>query len=85
MASNEADELATLTGAQQTMMSWAMVVECWDDVPEVFRESYRMVAREGEGSTLPYTVFAPPMEGPSLQIIRHKPPQKLLCELGDTI
>jgi hypothetical protein len=84
MASDEYAQLSTLTGAQQTMMSWATVVECWNDVPEVFRESYRMVATEGGGSTPPYTVFAPAMEGPSLKIIGHKPNQKLLCELGDT-
>jgi hypothetical protein len=82
MASDEYAQLSMLTGAQQTMMSWAIVVECWDDVPEVFREPYRTVATVG--STLPYTLYAPPMEGPSLKIIGHKPPPKLLCELGDT-
>jgi hypothetical protein len=85
MASDPYGELSTLTGARQTMMTWASVVECLDDVPEVFRKSYRTVATEGGGSTPPYTVYAPPMEGPSLKLIGHKPPPKLLCELGDTI
>ena len=83
MASDPYGELSTLTGARQTMMTWASVVECLDDVPEVFRKSYRMVATEG--STPPYTVYAPPMEGPSLEIIGHIPTPKLLCELSDTI
>jgi hypothetical protein len=85
MASDEYDQLSALTGAQQTMMSWARVVGCRDDVPEVFRQSYGTVATEGGGATPSYTVFAPVMEGPSLKIIGHKPTEKLLCELGDTI
>ena len=62
MASDEHGQLSTLTGARQTMLSWAMVVECWDDVPEVFRKSYRTVVTEGEGSTPPHTFFAPVRE-----------------------
>jgi hypothetical protein len=83
MASDEVGQLSALTGARQTMMSWALVVESWDDVPQLFREPYRALVIDAP--RLPYTVFAPPMEGPSLKIIGYQPPPKLLCELDDTI
>lgn len=78
MASQSELELSRLTGARQTMPSWAKVVETFDALPEVYRDSYRSVL--GEGRSFPYTVFAPSIAG-----IRRKPTEKLLCETNDSI
>jgi hypothetical protein len=83
MASNQYSQLSTMTGSRQTMMSWAKVVDSWEDVPGVYRESYRMVAPES--SSTPYTVFAPAMLGLSLTNKTYTTTEKLLCEVGDTI
>lgn len=77
------NQLSSLTGARQTMSSWAKVVEGWEDVPEVFRKPFSVVA--GERSNLPYTVFAPIIVDASVKITGRKSTEKLLCELGETI
>lgn len=78
MASDSAGQLSQQTGARQTMSSWAKVVESWEAIPEVYRNSYSMVV--AEGSSPPYTVFAPVIAGSG-----HKATEKLLCEVSDTI
>ena len=78
MASDSTVQLSQLTGARQTMLSWAKVIESWEAVPEVYRNSFSMVV--AEGSSLPYTVFAPSIVGWG-----RKTTEKLLCEVSDTI
>lgn len=60
------------------MSAWAKVIEPGEAVPEAYRSSYKMAV--GEGSPLPYTVFAPAIAG-----WRHKTTEKLLCEVNDTL
>jgi hypothetical protein len=62
MPDNSIIPLNKMTAARQTMQSWARLVETLDEVPEVYRISYRALA--GENEPLPYTVFAPPQGGP---------------------
>jgi hypothetical protein len=79
MASYQDSQLPTMTAAQQTMSSWAKVIESREALPEAYRSSYVMVT--GEGLLFPYTVFAPAIAG-----LRHKATtEKLLCEVSDTI
>jgi hypothetical protein len=72
------NQLSTMTGARQTMSSWAKVIESPEAVPEVYRSSFNTVL--GHEPTMPYTVFAPAIAG-----LRHRTTEKLLCEAHDTI
>ncbi len=78
MTSDLNTQLSALTGARQTMSSWAKVIEPPETVPEVYRNSYNMEL--GHEPNLPYTVFAPAIAG-----LRHRTTEKLLCEANDTI
>jgi hypothetical protein len=69
--------MPTLTGAKQTMQSWARLVETIDEVPEPFRAAYQRLAR----NFLTYTVFAPAQHS-----TRHsQSPDRLLCDSGDAL
>ena len=59
MTSNLDSQLSTITGARQTMSTWAKVIESYGAVPEAYRGSHRMVS--GESPQFPYTVLAPPL------------------------
>lgn len=78
MVSELDSSLASLTGARQTMSSWARVIEAFEEIPEIYRASYRRVI--GDARPLPYTVHAPPLAG-----TRHRNFDKILCEAHDTI
>ena len=78
MTSNQDSQLSTITGARQTMSTWARVIESYGAVPEAYRDSHRLVS--GESPQFPYTVLAPALAGS-----RHKTTEKLLCEVGDII
>jgi hypothetical protein len=67
-----------LTGARQTMMSWARVIRSHAEVPEIYQDACR--ALFGGRPVFPYVVLAPVMSGP-----RHRESEKLLCELDDTL
>jgi len=69
---------APLTGARQTMMSWARVIRSHAEVPEIYQDACR--ALFGGRPVFPYVVLAPVMSGP-----RHRESEKLLCELDDTL
>lgn len=57
MTANTYNQAPSMTGARQTMMSWARVVETLDQVPVLYRESFeKLVNPTGD---FPYTVFAP--------------------------
>ena len=72
------NELSAMTGARQTMSSWAKVIESPDAIPEVYRSSFSTVL--GHEPTMPYTVFAPAIAG-----LRHRTTEKMLCEAHGTI
>lgn len=65
-----------LTGAQQTMASWAKVIESYSAVPEVYKNAFRKLV--GDRPTFPYTVLTPPMAG-----FLRKTTEKLICEVND--
>lgn len=67
-----------LTGAKQTMMSWAKVIESYEMVPEVYKPFFKTLP--GGILSFPYTVLAPPLHG-----FRHKTTEKLICEANNTI
>ena len=67
-----------MTGARQTMTTWARVIDSFEPVPEVFKNSYQtLVERHGAA---PYTVLAPAQGSPR----NKKSTERLLCDLGDT-
>src|SRR5512136_2125221 len=68
---------APLTGARQTMMSWARVLRSYDEIPAHYREAVRPLV-EGR-PVFPYLVLAPAQGG-----TRHKVSEKLLCDVDDT-
>ncbi len=78
MTSDLNGQLSTMTGARQTMSSWAKVIESPEAVPEAYRSSYFKAV--GHEPTLPYTVLAPAIAG-----LRHRTTEKLLCEAHDTV
>ena len=78
MTSDLNSQLSAMTGARQTMSSWAKVIESPEAVPKVYRSSFNTVF--GHEPTMPYTVFAPAIAG-----LRHRTTEKLLCEVHDTI
>ena len=78
MTSDLNSQLSTMTGARQTMSSWAKVIESPEAVPKVYRSSFNTVL--GHEPTMPYTVFAPAIAG-----LRHRTTEKLLCEAHATI
>lgn len=67
-----------LTGARQTMASWARVIESYAELPEIYREAF--TASLGDSPTFPYVVLAPV---PTL--VRHKTAEKLLYLTDDTL
>jgi hypothetical protein len=78
MSINANGSYSNLTGAQQTMMSWARVVDSIQDIPEMYRVLYKTLV--GSSGFLPRTVLAPSQGHPR----KSKPTEKILCEVGDT-
>jgi hypothetical protein len=76
MISNSNNSLHTLTGARQTMMSWARVIENQAAIPDVFRDACKSVLAENR--PFPYMVLAPAIQG-----VRYRASEKVLCELND--
>lgn len=72
------DQLSKLTGAQQTMLSWAKVIDTYELIPEAFMSSYQKFLKDEP--IFPYTVFAPSIAG-----FHHKTTEKLLCEIRESI
>jgi hypothetical protein len=77
MATTLSSPWSKLTGAQQTMSSWAQVIESYDAVPAAYREECRKIL--GDRSVFPYVVFAPTIAG-----LEHKSVDHLLCDVDDT-
>ncbi len=78
MTTDSNRELSAMTGARQTMSSWARVIESPEGVPEAFRSVFD--AALGREHPFPYTVFAPAIAG-----FRQRTTEKLLCAVHDTI
>lgn len=74
MSSNIESPLAELTGAKQTMSSWARIIECYEDVPEIYKNSCKALLLGR--STFPYVVLAP-----AISDYKQKTTEKLLCEM----
>jgi len=68
-----------MTGARQTMMSWARVIDGREAVPEIYQASYQALV--GAGAARPYTVLAPAQAGAR----GHRPAERLLCDLGEAL
>ena len=69
---------APLTGARQTMTSWAKVLRSYDEIPADYRGAVRPLV-EGR-PVFPYLVLAPTQGG-----TRHKVSEKLLCDVDDAL
>ena len=67
-----------LSEAQQTMQSWARVVESYDAVPTVYRNYLATLL--GATQVFPYVVITPAQAG-----YFHKTTAKLICEVNNTI
>jgi hypothetical protein len=78
LSGNLNSSFSGLTGARQTMMSWAKYVDSFEAVPEIYKIPYQTLV--GNTSTLPYTVLAPAQDRPRSS----KSVEKLLCEIGET-
>jgi len=72
------DSSTSLTGARQTMMSWARVIDSLEAVPEIFKTPYQALA--GTDGAVPYTVLAPAQASAR----NRKSRERLLCEIGGT-
>jgi hypothetical protein len=66
-----------MTGARQTMMSWAKVIDSFEAVPEIYKKPYQALVKNID--TLPYTVLAPAQGN----LRDRKSAERLLCEIGD--
>lgn len=78
MTTESNSELYAMTGARQTMLSWAKVIESFESVPEAFKAAYKTTI--GDVDPFPYTVFTPSFSG-----LKRRTSEKLLCETHDTI
>ncbi len=73
-----APSLSLLTGSAQTMLSWSKVIESYDDVPEVYKGFFKTLL--GDSKTFPHVVLTP-----ALDRFLHKTPERLVCDVNDTI
>jgi len=78
MAKKLGNTPSVLTGARQTMASWAKVLESYAEVPEIYKDALQ--ASLGDCQTFPHVVLAPPPVG-----ARHKTTEKLVYEANDTL
>ncbi len=77
MSPNIYSPYAKLSGARQTMMSWAKVIDSFETVPDIYKNSYQTLV--GNTDALPYTVLAPAQVSP-----RSTSRERLLCEINGT-
>ena len=67
-----------MTGARQTMLTWARAIETFEELPDSFKEACRPIL--GGIQPFPYVVFAP-----AIKTIRFPSTQKVLAELAGTL
>ncbi len=75
-----ASPYSRMTGARQTMLSWARPIEAYDDLPALYRASFQALA--GGAADFPYTLLAPPQEGAPEA---HRTAESVLCDLDDKL
>ncbi len=76
MTSNINDQLSALTGAKQTMLSWAKVIGSYAEIPEIFKKSCKAVLEDRH--PFPHVVLVP-----SIGETRNMPAENLICEIDD--
>lgn len=74
MSSNIENPFAELTGAKQTMSSWARLIESFEDIPEIYKNSCRALLQGRD--PFPYVVLAP-----AISDYKQRTTEKLLCEM----
>ncbi len=74
MQSNVEKPLAELTGAKQTMLSWARAIESYEEIPEDYKNSCKALLQNR--LPFPYVVLAP-----AISDYKQKNTEKLLCEM----
>jgi hypothetical protein len=67
-----------MTGARQTMLTWAKVIDAFEAIPTIYQKTYQALV--GNTSVMPYTVLAPAQGN----LRDRKSAERLLCEVGDT-
>lgn len=75
MTSNLNESLNTMTGAAQTMTTWARVIDSYADVPYIYKTSCQAVLEERE--PFPYVVLVPSVKDNRLNEV-----ENLLCEIN---
>lgn len=60
MSEDLKSEMATLTGARQTMSAWSKVIETYETIPDVYRGFFQ--AHVQTDRELPYLVLTPPLD-----------------------
>jgi hypothetical protein len=71
----EIPRASALTAAQQTMLTWAKIIESYANVPKTYQAFFEPLSATGQG--FPYTILTPSREG-----FMYKTSEKLICDLG---
>jgi len=79
MSTNSNSSFSRLTGARQTMMSWARRVYSFDEVPEIYKNAYEALV--GNADSPPYSLVVPSQS----KLWTIKPIEKLFCMTGETL
>lgn len=74
MSSTIENPIEELTGAKQTMTSWAKVIQSYEDVPEIYKNSCKSLLETR--TPFPYVVLAPVISD-----YKQRTTEKLLCEI----
>ena len=62
MASEELNvPYSKMTGARQTMLSWARDLMTFEEIPDIYKQAYLELV--GHTDSIPYTVLAPAQRG----------------------
>lgn len=78
MSANLNVPLSKLTGAKQTMLSWARVIESYAEIPDAYKSSCKAVLENCH--PFPYVVLAPINSDAG-----RKATEKLICEINDVL
>lgn len=76
-------QFSSLTGARQTRMSWARVIESGEVIPEAYRESFGTLL--GDSRPFPYVVFAPVIPAAIIIGTLFRTSEKLLFVIDNTL
>jgi hypothetical protein len=73
------DSLTHMTGARQTMMSWARVIDSVESLPEIYKKSFQTLT--GNTGSFPFTILVPSQPGHW----KRKPIERLMCDFNNTL